>query len=42
MKRIFLALSAIAMLGFISCKENAASKINTEECGRGCRTGPRG
>ncbi|MGB5274425.1 MAG: DUF1573 domain-containing protein [Flavobacteriaceae bacterium] len=30
MKRIFLALSAIAMLGFISCKENAANKINTE------------
>ncbi len=30
MKRIFLAFSAIAMLGFISCKENAANKINTE------------
>lgn len=30
MKRIFLALSAVAMLGFISCKQNAANKINTE------------
>ncbi len=30
MKRIFLAFSAIAMLSFISCKENAANKINTE------------
>lgn len=30
MKRIFLAFSALAMLGFISCKENAANKINTE------------
>ncbi len=30
MKRIFLAFSAIAILGFVSCKENAANKINTE------------
>lgn len=30
MKRIFLAFSAIAILGLVSCKENAANKINTE------------
>ncbi len=29
MKRMILALGAIAMVSFTSCKENAASKINT-------------
>ncbi|NHF57877.1 DUF1573 domain-containing protein [Flavobacteriaceae bacterium TP-CH-4] len=29
MKRMFLALGAIAMLSLTSCKENAANKVNT-------------
>ncbi len=28
MKRIFIAFSAIALVAFVSCKENATSKIN--------------
>ncbi len=29
MRKIFLAFGALAMISFVSCKENAASKINT-------------
>ena len=28
MKRVFIAFSAIALVGLVSCKENASSKIN--------------
>ncbi len=29
MKKVFLACSAFALLSFVGCKENAASKVNT-------------